>query len=101
MQKDDFIGKAGIEKRGEPKITRVGLKVTGRGIVREDSPVFAGGEKIGKTTSGTHLPFLGAAYAMALVDKAHSAAGTQVQVEVRGRKIDAEIVPLPFYKREK
>lgn len=99
MAKDDFIGKDAIESRGEPNITRVGLKVTSRGIIREHNAVYIGEEKIGETTSGTHCPYLQAAYAMAIVDKSNSAVGTQVEVDVRGRKIAAEIVPLPFYKK--
>lgn len=99
MQKDDFVGKRAIENRGEPKIARVGLKITGRGIAREHNPVYADGKKIGETTSGTHCPYLKGAYAMALVEADHSAVGTEVMVEVRGRKIEAVIVPLPFYKR--
>jgi aminomethyltransferase len=98
MQKKDFIGKAAILKKGEPRITRVGLKVTGRGIVREGCPVYMGERKIGKTTSGTHLPYLKGAYAMALVHKTDSEPGNQVTVVVRGRTIEAEIVSLPFYK---
>lgn len=99
MQKDNFIGKQAIEAKGEPKITRVGLKMTGRGIAREHNPVYADGKKIGETTSGTHCPYLQGAYAMALVETEFSAVGTEVIVEVRGRKINAVIVPLPFYKR--
>ncbi len=99
LQKESFIGKDGLLRRGEPKITRVGLKVTGRGILREHCPVFLGDEKIGETTSGTFLPYLDAAYAMALVDVSQSAPGTALTVEVRGRKVEAEIVPLPFYQR--
>lgn len=99
MQKDDFIGKAALEKKGEPTVTRVGLKMVGRGIAREDCPVYFEGKQIGKTTSGTHLPFLGAAYAMAMVDKAHSEVGTPVEVEIRGKKVAAEIIALPFYKK--
>ena len=99
LQKVDFIGKSAIVAKGEPKITRVGLKVTGRGIVRELSEVYIGEEKIGDTTSGTFLPYLNGAYAMALVAKSHSSLGTAVTVDVRGRRIDAEIVALPFYKK--
>jgi aminomethyltransferase len=98
MQKPDFIGKSALIERGEPRITRVGLKVTGRGIVREHCPIFIGEEKIGETTSGTHLPYLNGAYAMALIDVAHAAPGTIVEAEVRGRRIAAALVPLPFYK---
>lgn len=101
MTKPEFIGKDALLARGEPKITRVGLKTTGRGIIREHCDVFLGDEKIGHTTSGTYLPYLKGSYSMALVDKAHSAAGTAVTADVRGRRVEAEIVPLPFYKRTK
>ena len=99
LQKDDFIGKSALVAKGEPKIARVGLKVTGRGIVREHCPVFINNEKIGETTSGTFLPYLNGAFAMALIDKKHTALGTAVSAEVRGRRIEAEIVALPFYKK--
>jgi len=77
----------------------VGLKVIGRGIVREHSSVFIGDEIIGNTTSGTFLPFLNGAYAMALIDKVFCTLGTKVSVDVRGRRVDAEVVALPFYKK--
>ena len=99
LQKKDFIGKKALEAKGEPKICRVGLKVTGRGIIREHNNVYFKEEKIGETTSGTFLPYLKGAYAMALVDKKHSELGRSVLVEVRSRKVGAEIVPLPFYKK--
>jgi aminomethyltransferase len=99
--KEDFIGKEGILSRGEPKRTRVGLNITGRGIAREACPVYYNNEPIGVTTSGTHCPYLGRPIAMALVDIASSALGTQVEVDVRGRRITAEVVALPFYKRAK
>lgn len=41
MKKDDFIGKSAMEEAGAPKIKRVGLKVTGRGIIREEQTVYA------------------------------------------------------------
>jgi len=100
MNKADFIGKAAIEALGRPR-ARVGLKVLGRGIVREHCDVYAGDRLIGHTTSGTHGPYLGVPVAMALVESAYKEPGGLVQVDVRGRKVDAEIVRLPFYKREK
>ena len=100
MAKDDFIGKAAIEATGRPR-ARVGLKITGRGIARENCTVYVDGKEIGHTTSGTHCPYLGMPVAMALVDSAYKEVGAQVEVDVRGRKIAAEVVKLPFYKREK
>ena len=95
----DFIGRDALLAAGEPKRQRVGLKVLGRGIVREHQDVYYQGELIGHSTSGTHCPYLGGAYAMALIAANSVKNGDIVEVDVRGRRIEAEIVPLPFYKR--
>ena len=100
-KEEDFIGKKAMEERGEPKITRIGLKVTGRGIIREHQDIYVGEKKIGHTTSGTHCPFLGYPIAMALVDAGSVEIGNKVEVDVRGRKVEAEVIALPFYKRAK
>ena len=97
----EFIGREGLVKRGEPTKKRVGLKVTGRGVVREHLPVFVGDEQVGMTTSGTHCPWIGVSCAMAYIDNAHADLGTAVEVEVRGRRVACEIVELPFYSRTK
>lgn len=99
MNKEEFIGKKAMEEKGEPGITRAGLKVTGRGIVREHMDVLKDGNKIGHTTSGTFLPYLKGAYAMALIDRAYAQPGTALTVLVRGREIACEVTELPFYKR--
>ena len=99
MDKPDFIGKAAIEAKGAPTIKRVGLKITGRGIAREHCDVYVKGEKVGTVTSGTHCPFIGQAIAMAYLPKELSEVGQQVQIDVRGRMIDAEVVKLHFYKK--
>ena len=100
MDKDDFIGKAAIEAMGKPpKRRKAGLKVTGRGIVREHQDVYQDGKKIGVTTSGTHCPFLGHPYAVALIESDDRDPGAKVEVDVRGRRVEAEIVKMPFYKR--
>lgn len=52
LQKAEFIGKDALVAAGAPQRVRVGLEVTGRGIVREHQDVFLGQEKIGQTTSG-------------------------------------------------
>ncbi len=101
LDKPEFIGREALLAAGEPRRARVGLKITGRGIAREHFPVYVGEALIGETTSGTHCPFVNAPIAMALVEKAQSAVGTAVQVEIRGKRVDAEIIPLPFYSRKK
>ena len=101
MAKEDFIGKMALEKAGEPKRERIGLKVTGRGIIREEQKVSVEGTEIGATTSGTHCPYLGYPIAMALVTAGAVKTGDKVEVDVRGRSVEAEVVALPFYKRQK
>ena len=99
MEKPDFIGKAAMEEKGAPKKKRVGLKVTGRGIIREKEDLFDGEKKVGVTTSGTHAPYLGYPIAMALVECEYAKPGTRLEADVRGRRVAAEVVKLPFYKK--
>ena len=101
MGKAEFIGHDALVAAGEPKRVRIGLEVTGRGIVREHQDVFADGANIGHTTSGTHCPYLGKAIAMALVTAGSVKEGDEIEVDVRGRKVAAKVVPLPFYTRGK
>lgn len=101
MQKEDFIGKKAMEEKGELKRKRVGLKILDRGIVREHEEIYVDKKLIGYSTSGTHCPFLGYPIAMALLDIAYTEIGTKVEVLVRGRKIKAEVVTTPFYKKGK
>ncbi|GHV23189.1 aminomethyltransferase [Spirochaetia bacterium] len=99
MSKKDFIGKSALAGKETPKRKRVGLRITGRGIVREHEDVYKDGKVVGKTTSGTFAPHLNAAIAMAIVETGASAVGTKLEVDVRGRKIEAEVCTLPFYKK--
>ncbi len=101
LEKENFIGKSAILSKGTPTRTRIGMNITGRGIARENCPVYYGDIRIGSTTSGTHCPYLGRPIAMGIIDAAYSEAGTVLEVEVRGRRIAAEVTALPFYKREK
>ena len=99
LDKPEFIGREALLAHTPPERHRVGLKVTSRGIVREHQEVFLDGQSVGMTTSGTHCPFLGGAYAMALVPSDVAAQGARVEVDVRGRRVEAETVALPFYRR--
>ena len=101
MNKEDFIGKKALQEKGEPKICRVGLRIIDKGVLREHQDVYVGEEKIGHTTSGTYSPLFKTSIAMALIDKKHSSVGQIVEVDVRGRRLKAEIVEMPFYKRER
>lgn len=101
MNKEEFIGKKGLEERGEPKICRVGLQIVDKGVLREHQDVYVGDEKIGHTSSGTFSPLLKTSIAMALIDKKYSALDTIVEVDVRGRRLKAKVVEMPFYSRKR
>ena len=97
----DFIGRDALVALGAPKLKRIGMKVVGRGIVREHCDLYSApdGEKIGWTSSGTFAPYLGCCVAMGYVPVEDAEIGKHVYADVRGRKVEMEIVPTPFYKR--
>ncbi|GHU68433.1 aminomethyltransferase [Clostridia bacterium] len=101
MDKDDFTGKSALEAAGPPRRRRIGLRMIGRGIAREGCTVYSGDRQVGYVTSGTQLPTVGYAGAMALVDADIRAIGAKLEVDIRGKRVAAEIVRLPFYKRAK
>lgn len=100
LEKPNFIGKDALIKNGPPKRTRIGLELLDRGIAREGLAVFAREKEIGFVTSGGVTPSLGKNYAMALIDKRFADEETY-EIELRGRRLCAKRVPLPFYKRTK
>ncbi len=79
-----------------PAEKRVGLEVEGRLPAREGALVFAGDDQIGRVTSGGFSPTLGHPIAMAYVAADHVAPGTHLQIEVRGKRLDAQVAPMPF-----
>ena len=98
-KEEDFIGKKPMVEAGKPAVVRVGLKITGRGIAREHQDIYVGDEKIGYTTSGTKGPYFDYPIAMARVPREYKEIGTKVEIDVRGRRVEAEVIELPFYKR--
>ena len=101
LDKSAFIGKEALLKQVNLPIRRVGLKITGRGIAREGCSIFIDNKEVGNVTSGTLGPFLGYAIAMGYLHSEYTQIGTSVEIDVRGRRIEAEVVAMPFYKREK
>jgi glycine cleavage system T protein (aminomethyltransferase) len=103
LDKGDFNGRGVLEqqKKDGPPRKLVGFEVVGRGIARHGYPVFLGREEIGPVTSGSYAPFLQKNIGLVYVPAAHCAAGTEIDVEIRGKRVPARVVPTPFYKRQK
>jgi aminomethyltransferase len=102
LDKGDFIGReAMVKRKNDPALPkRVGLEIEGKRIAREGASVTRGGKEVGKITSGTFAPTLARAIAMAYLEPAATAVGTELEVDVRGKPASARVVPLPFYKRK-
>jgi aminomethyltransferase len=100
-EKDDFVGAAALRAQKTAGVSRqlVGLELIEDGIARRGHDVYDGAIKVGAVTSGTRTPFLKKAVAMAYVTLVHAAQGTEVDIDIRGRRTRARVVPLPFYKR--
>ncbi|NQD90280.1 glycine cleavage system aminomethyltransferase GcvT, partial [Paenarthrobacter sp. CM16] len=106
-KESDFIGRealsaikaAGVGSTLGQKL--VGLKGAGRRAARAHYSVLKDGSLIGEVTSGQPSPTLGYPIALAYVDVEHSEPGTIVEVDLRGKAEPFEVVPLPFYKRQK
>ena len=101
MEAGDFVGRDALEaaRQAGPRKRLVGFEVTGRGIAREGGEILLGEESIGRVTSGTFSPTLERALGLAYVVPAHAEVGTEFEIEVRGRRLPARVVKLPFYKR--
>ncbi len=100
LAKGDFIGRAALEvvKKDGPKRKWVGFAMEGRGIPRQGYPIHVG-DGAGVVTSGTHSPTLGAPIGAGYVPTEHSKVDTEIEVEIRGKRVPARIVKTPFIPR--
>lgn len=100
----DFVGRSAIEAGPAPDApVLVGLAADGRRAPRAEYEVFDGegadAARVGVVTSGALSPTLGHPVAMAFVAPDAAEPGRVLHVDVRGTRVAASVVPLPFYKR--
>jgi glycine cleavage system T protein (aminomethyltransferase) len=102
-KKDDFLGAAALRRQKANGVSRkiVGFEMLDRGIARHGYDVFIGADQVGVVTSGTQTPFLKKAIGMAYLPAAQGAVGSEFDIDIRGRRTRARVVPMPFYKRSK
>ena len=93
-----FIGAETIMKQRSEGVTRkrVGVKLAAAGIAREGADIYIGGTKVGSLTSGGFSPSLKASIGQGYVTSDAAKEGTNVEVEVRGKRIAAIIQPIAF-----
>jgi aminomethyltransferase len=99
----DFIGKEALKLQKENGAARklVGIEMIDRGIPRHGYPVYNGEELIGEVTTGTQSPTLKRNIGLVLIKSEHAVLESEIEVEIRGKRLKAKVVPTPFYKREK
>jgi len=97
--KGDFIGRDAIERvrAAGPRRRLVGLEMADRSIARHGYGVVKDGRPIGVVTSGSYGPSVDRSIALAYVESAHAAVGTDIAVEIRGTARPARVVRTPFY----
>lgn len=100
LDKEEFVGKEALvaQKAEGPRRKLVGLELLAPGIARHGYEVTdSAGNTVGTVTTGYYSPTLGKPLAMALVDSAFAALGTELKVRVRRREIPARVVKKRFY----
>jgi aminomethyltransferase len=100
-KKEGFLGADVLRRQKEqgPERKLVGFEILDRAIARHGYDAYVGGAKAGVVTSGTQTPYLKKSIGMAYLPIEHTATGTEFEVDVRGRRVRAQVVPMPFYKR--
>lgn len=100
----DFVGRDPMArvKDAKPRRRTVGFTTLGRsGAPRTHCKVLVEGMEVGEVTSGAFSPTLEKNIGLALIDREYAGVGKPLQIEIRGRLVDAEQVKTPFYKRAK
>jgi aminomethyltransferase len=102
MQKADFMGKAALiaqKAAGLPSKLAAFQMIGTAPPPRPHYPIAVGGEIVSEVASGTQSPSLSTGIGMAYLPTEAAKIGTQIEIEIRGRRFPAEVVKKPFYRR--
>ena len=100
---EDYNGKARIEEQLRNGVEKklIGLKMLDKSIARHGYDVFYNNKKIGVITSGGISPIRGDNIALAYIKNLDNlAVGSTIQVSIREKLHDAEIVKRPFVEKK-
>ncbi len=103
LEKGPFLGSEALVSQKERGTARklVGFEMTDRGIAREGYPVWIDGNAQGQVTSGSYAPYLKKNIGLAFVHAEFAQPEREMQIEIRGKRVAARQVAVPFYKRKK
>jgi aminomethyltransferase len=98
--KGNFLGRAGLEALGGEKRSRlVGITTEGPRVPRQGHALYLGDEQVGSVASGGVSPTLKTKIGSAFVRLGHDQEGTELELDVRGRRQPCLVRELPFYSR--
>ena len=103
LNKENFIGRDAllrVKEQGPTKLL-VGIEMLERGIPRGGYAIYQDEQRIGTLTSGAPGPSIHKNIGMGYVQANAATMGQPVQIDIRGKRVAAQIVALPFYKRKK
>jgi len=101
LDKGDFIGRQVLaeQKSAGVKKKLVTFKMTDKSAPpRPHYPIWANGANAGIVTSGTQSPSLGIGIGLGYVPPALAKPDTRIEIEIRGKRFAAVVVPKPIYK---
>ncbi|HBP88381.1 MAG TPA: glycine cleavage system aminomethyltransferase GcvT [Nitrospiraceae bacterium] len=101
--KGEFQGHLALRKQQKGGLTRqlAAFEMVERGIPRHDMTIFSNGRSVGKVTSGNFSPILQKGIGLGYVPPALCKEGMLLEIDIRGKRVQAKIATLPFYKRQK
>jgi aminomethyltransferase len=96
-----YVGAEALQKQREQGVERklIGLKLPGRSAPRAGYAILDQEQEVGQVTSGSYSPTLDTSIAMGYVLVHCATPGQTLEVDIRGRPTQAEVVQLPFYTR--
>ena len=102
-EKEGYVAGDALRRVKEAGVSRrlVGFQMVDRGIPRHGYAIMDGSSQIGEVTSGGHSPTLDTDIGLGYVPVGLGSPGSRFQIDIRGRAVAAEVVPLPFYSRRK
>ncbi|MEZ5973363.1 MAG: glycine cleavage system aminomethyltransferase GcvT [Planctomycetota bacterium] len=101
-EKGDWIGRAALEAcQQNPGKRLMGFTTDGKRVPREGYGIFHDGAEVGTVCSGAISPTLDTNIGTCYLPVALAQAGTQIEMDIRGKRQAAVVTELPFYSRKK
>jgi len=102
LNKPDFVGKPALVRQKEAGIQRTlaGFELIDPGIARDHCPVWIDDRAVGNVTSGSYSPSLEKSIGLVYLPPESAIPGQRLGIEVRGKRLAAQVVETPFYGRK-